>query len=129
MSETDTKKIEATPMMYEIPSIKTKTVAVKCAAEVKAKAGHLLFWNATEKKFEAFATSTALDDKTTRAVVLFKDQDFAAEEETTATVIVAGVVYDAFIANAGITSTQIADLASLNSGVTFLDRTEEAIYE
>ena len=122
-------RITAQAAGYDISSIKTKLVTVNTAGVVNAKAGHLLFWDTTKKKFTASATGTDLSKQATRCVVLLEDADFQTTTDKTVQAIVAGTVYDSFVYGSGITTDDIADLSALNSGVTFLNRKEVAINE
>ena len=124
----DSTRITAQAAGYDISNIKTKLVTVNATGTVPALAGHLLFWDGSKKKYTVSAAATALDAKTERCVVLLEDTTFESGDKVVRA-IVSGTVYDSFVRGANITSTQIADLSALNSGVTFLDRKEVAINE
>lgn len=129
-------------LTYDLPSIYSEEVVIRSTAAVSAKAGHLLFWNSTNKGYEAFAAATDLTAKTgIPVVVLMEDVEIPAytpaeeEPETPASgeiaakAIISGRVYKDFVRAAGIEETALPDssFSTLGGKVIFLgteDHTE-----
>ena len=124
-------------LTYDLPSIYSEEVVIRSTAAVAgAKAGHLLFWNSTNKGYEAFATATDLTAKTgIPVVVLMEDVEIPAytpaedeppaeaSGEITAKAIISGRVYKDFIRSAGIDETALPDSAfsTLGGRIVFIE--------
>lgn len=130
-------------LTYDLPIIYSEEVVIRSTAAVSAKAGHLLFWNSTNKGYEAFAAATDLTAKTgIPVVVLMEDVEIPAytpeddgppetpaSGEITAKAIISGRVYKDFVRAAGIEETALPDssFSTLGGKVIFLgteDHTE-----
>ncbi len=121
---------------YQLDTIYSEEVVVRSNAAVEgAKAGHPLFWNATNEAFEAFPVNTELTGKTGAVVILLEDIDIpkytaavaeplaAATGEITVRAIVSGNVYKDFVRTAGITEEYLPDnaFAALEGRILFLE--------
>lgn len=109
---------------WDLPTIRTITTTVKAkTAEVAAKAGHPILWDATGKSWQIQAASADLSAATGAMLILAED----ATIETTGTTvkcIYAGVVYMNAIRDAGVDATKLPDdvIRQLGGRVIVLNR-------
>lgn len=124
-----------TDLTYDISTILSVNEQVKGTAALEAKAGHLVFQDASTGVWTAYALSASLSTyaATADAVgayvgVLLEDVTLSTTA-TKARVAIAGTVYTAFVRNAGITADKCSDTLLRNfmknqTSIVFLDAKE-----
>lgn len=128
--------IEAkTKLTYDISKVKSVDEMVKSSAALEAKAGHLVFQDASTGVWTAYALATSLTTYATTADsvggyvgVLLEDVSLSSSP-TKARIAIAGDVYIAYVRGAGITADKCPDallrgFTKNQTSIVFLDAKE-----